>query len=36
MTEHPADPFSCQDEELLSLSPAATVVVGRVAYTTAR
>ena len=32
---YPADPFSCPDEELLSLSPAATVVGGRVAYTTA-
>jgi predicted amidohydrolase YtcJ len=30
-----ADPFSCPDEELLSLSPAATVIGGRVAYGTA-
>ncbi len=30
-----ADPFSCPDEELLRLSPAATVIGGRVAYTTA-
>jgi predicted amidohydrolase YtcJ len=30
-----ADPFSCPDEELLSLSPAATVIGGRVAYRTA-
>jgi predicted amidohydrolase YtcJ len=29
---YPADPFTCPDEELLSLSPAATVIGGRVAY----
>ena len=33
---YPADPFSCPDEELLSLSPAATVVGGRPVYRTAR
>jgi hypothetical protein len=27
-----ADPFTCPDEQLLSLSPAATVIAGRVAY----
>ena len=32
---YPADPFSCPDEELLSLSPAATVIGGRVAHRTA-
>ena len=32
---YPADPFSCPDEDLLSLSPAATVIGGRVAYRTA-
>jgi hypothetical protein len=29
---YPADPFSCPDEELLTLSPAATVIDGRLAY----
>ena len=29
---YPADPFSCPDEDLLSLSPAATVIGGRIAY----
>ena len=29
---YPADPFSCPDEELLALSPAATVIGGRLAY----
>jgi predicted amidohydrolase YtcJ len=32
---YPADPFSCPDEELLSLSPTATVISGRVTYRTA-
>jgi predicted amidohydrolase YtcJ len=33
---YPADPFGCPDEELLSLSPTATVIDGRLAYRTAR
>jgi hypothetical protein len=32
---YPADPFTCPDEQLLSLSPAATVIGGRLAYRTA-
>ena len=27
-----ADPFTCPDEELPALSPAATVIAGRLAY----
>jgi predicted amidohydrolase YtcJ len=32
---YPADPFSCPDDELLSLSPTATVTGGQVTYAAA-
>jgi predicted amidohydrolase YtcJ len=32
LTCYLADPFSCPDEQLLTLSPAATVIGGRLAY----
>jgi hypothetical protein len=32
LVAYPADPFSCPDEQLLELSPAATVVGGELTY----
>jgi predicted amidohydrolase YtcJ len=32
LVAYPADPFTCADQDLLRLAPAATVIAGRVAY----